>query len=73
LIGSQAIHQILLKHEHADFMRKADSRIAALREVIERLGRGEDVDVEAMLGTGDEKAEKDWEQGRFSSAPTFLR
>jgi hypothetical protein len=47
-------------------MRKADSRIAVLREVIERLGRGEDVDVEAMLGTGDEKAEKDWEEGRFS-------
>ncbi|KAA8893505.1 hypothetical protein FN846DRAFT_820688 [Sphaerosporella brunnea] len=62
LIGSQAIQQILLKHEHADFVRKADNKIAVLREVIGRLGRGEDVDVEAMLGTGDEKEEKDWEQ-----------
>ncbi|KAA8911720.1 hypothetical protein FN846DRAFT_390752 [Sphaerosporella brunnea] len=62
LIRSQAIQQILLKHEHADFVRKAGNKIVVFREVIERLGRGEDVDVEATLGTGDEKEEKDSEQ-----------
>ena len=54
---------IALKHSHEDYMRQADSRIAVLREVIERLEKGEDVDVEKMLGTGDEKEEKGWEEG----------
>jgi len=62
LIGSQAIQQIALRHNHADFMRTADVRIAVLREVIEKLGRGEEVDVERMLGTGDERMEKEWEE-----------
>jgi hypothetical protein len=43
-------------------MRTADVRIAALRGVIEKLSRGEEVDVERMLGTGDERMEKEWEE-----------
>ncbi|KAI5856907.1 hypothetical protein BZA05DRAFT_386545 [Tricharina praecox] len=62
MIGSQAIQQLTLKQEHADFLRKADGRIAVLREVIERLGRGEEVDVERMLGTGEDAEEKAWEE-----------
>lgn len=31
-----------------------------LREVIERVQSGEEVDVEKVLGTGDEKAEQEW-------------
>lgn len=65
MIGSQAIQQLTLKQEHADFLRKADGRIAVLREVIERLGRGEEVDVERMLGTGEDAEEKAWEEGMY--------
>jgi len=63
MIGSQAIQQLILKQEHAEFLRKTDGRIAVLREVIERLGRGEDVNVERMLGTGVEAEEKSWDEG----------
>lgn len=31
-----------------------------LREVIERVQNGEDVDVERVLGTGDEASEREW-------------
>ena len=42
-------------------MRKADLQLAKLREVIEKLQRGEEVDVEKILGTGDEVQEQAWE------------
>jgi hypothetical protein len=71
-IGSQAVWQIVLKHEHADFTRKADVRIGLLREVVERLGKGEDVDVERILGTGNEKEEKAWEQGKDQAPVRFF-
>lgn len=35
-------------------------KIGILKEVIERVHRGEEVDVEAALGTGDESMEKEW-------------
>lgn len=63
LIGSMAIQHIQLERGHLNFKRKADARIALLREVLERLGRGEDVDVERVLGTGNEADELEWEQG----------
>lgn len=66
LIGSQAIQLIALRHEHDDYMRRVNVKIAVLREVIERLHKGEDVDVERMLGVGDEKEEKSWEDGKLS-------
>ena len=34
-----------------------------LREVIERVQNGEDVDVEKVLGTGVEAEEKEWAEG----------
>jgi hypothetical protein len=43
-------------------MRKAELKIAKLREVIEKLQRGEEVDVEKVLGTGDETQEVEWEE-----------
>jgi hypothetical protein len=43
-------------------MRKAEVKIAKLREVIEKLHRGEEVDVEKILGTGDEAQELEWEE-----------
>lgn len=54
---------ITLKNEYSTFSRKADQKIALLREVLERLKRGEEVDVEKLLGTGDEEQEREWEDG----------
>lgn len=65
IIGSQGINLIALKHDHKDFMRRADSRIDLLREVIERIERGEEVDVGKMLGAGIEAEEKSWEDGKI--------
>lgn len=61
LIGSQAIQMIALKNDIANFSRRADAKIGLLREVIERVQRGEEVDVERVLGTGDKESEREWE------------
>ncbi|KAI8949952.1 hypothetical protein F4801DRAFT_371651 [Xylaria longipes] len=61
-IGSMSIQMIALKRDHATFMRRADVRIGLLREVVEKLQRGEDVDVEKALGTGDTEKEVQWEE-----------
>ncbi len=63
LIGSQAIQVIALRNEFLNFTRKADAKIGLLKEVIERVQRGEEVDVEGLLGTGDSEKEKEWEDG----------
>ncbi len=61
LIGSQAIRIIGTQNEHTTFMRKAELKVAKLREVIQKLQKGEPVDVEKELGTGDEAQELEWE------------
>lgn len=61
-IGSQAIRILTIKNEAAKHRRIADIKLAQLREVVERLQAGEEVDVEKMLGTGDEQSETEWEQ-----------
>jgi len=61
-IGSQAIRIIGVHNEYNTFMRKAELKIAKLREVIEKLRKGEEVDVEKALGTGDETQELEWEE-----------
>jgi hypothetical protein len=63
LIGSMSIQMIALRNDFATFMRRADSRIELLKEVIERVQKGEDVDVEGLLGTGDPAKELEWEEG----------
>jgi hypothetical protein len=63
LVGSQAIQILWLKQERAHNLRKAEAKIGILKEVIERVQRGEDVNVEAALGTGDEVQEREWAQG----------
>lgn len=62
LVGSQAIQILWLKQERAHALRKAEAKIGLLREVIERVQNGEDVDVEKVLGTGDESAEREWKE-----------
>jgi len=57
-----AIQMISLRKDFATFMRQSGVRIELLREVVEKLQRGEEVDVEKALGTGDAKRELEWEQ-----------
>lgn len=47
-------------------MRKAEAKIGLLREVVERVQRGEEVDVEGVLGTGEEGREGEWAESKFS-------
>ncbi|KAJ8126350.1 hypothetical protein O1611_g7288 [Lasiodiplodia mahajangana] len=61
-IGSMSIQMIALKRDFATFMRRAEVRIGLLREVVEKLQRGEKVDVEKTLGTGDAEKELEWEE-----------
>ncbi|KAI1744020.1 hypothetical protein F4680DRAFT_327264 [Xylaria scruposa] len=61
-IGSMSIQMIALKRDYATFIRRAEVRIGLLREVVEKLQRGEDVDVEKALGTGDAEKELQWEE-----------
>lgn len=63
LIGSQAIRMLTLKNDYAAYRRTTDAKIELLKEVIERVKSGEKVDVEKLLGTGDEAREKEWEEG----------
>ncbi|KAF1827575.1 uncharacterized protein K489DRAFT_297804, partial [Dissoconium aciculare CBS 342.82] len=62
VVGSNAIHLLNVKREMLNFSRQTDAKIAALREVIQRVKNGEDVDVKRILGTGDAGHEQEWEQ-----------
>ncbi|KAL6239468.1 hypothetical protein BDW75DRAFT_119692 [Aspergillus navahoensis] len=62
LIGSQAIRMIALKNEYSSYLRSTDSKIRLLKEVIGKVQRGEEVDVEKMLGTGDARVEREWDE-----------
>lgn len=67
LVGSQAIQILWLKQERAHSLRKAEAKIGVLREVIERVQNGEDVDVGKVLGTGDAESEKEWAEGELDA------
>lgn len=67
LIGSQAIRMLLLRNEWKSYTRSTDAKIGLLREIIEKVKRGEQVDVEKILGTGDMGKEREWEEGMFRS------
>jgi len=62
---------IALRHEHREYMRKAESKIDLLREVIGKIERGEEVDVGKMLGAGVESEEKSWEDGKYIFLPSI--
>lgn len=67
LVGSQALRMVQIKNDHANFVRSTEAKIRVLKEVIERLQRGEDFDIKKMLGTGNEAAEREWEEGESSA------
>ncbi|KAF5021048.1 hypothetical protein F66182_6926 [Fusarium sp. NRRL 66182] len=62
LIGSMSIQMIALRNSFDRFMRQSEARIASLREVVEKIQKGEPIDVEKALGTGDPNKEADWEE-----------
>lgn len=61
LIGSMSIQMITLRNSFDRYMRVSQVRIGLLREVVERIQNGEEVDVEKLLGTGEPEKEADWE------------
>ncbi|KAI0840576.1 hypothetical protein F5Y06DRAFT_243413 [Hypoxylon sp. FL0890] len=61
-IGSMSIQMIALRKDFETFMRRSEVHIGLLREVVEKLQRGEEVDVEKTLGTSDAEKEKEWEE-----------
>jgi hypothetical protein len=65
LVGSQAIQMLTLKNEMFAYSRRTEAKIGVLRDVIQRVQRGEDVDVEGVLGTGDAAKEEEWFDGMF--------
>jgi uncharacterized NAD-dependent epimerase/dehydratase family protein len=73
LVGSQAIQILWLKQERTHNLRRAEAKIGVLREVIERVQRGEDVSVEAALGTGDAADEREWAEGKSALWDTNAR
>ncbi|KAG5518189.1 hypothetical protein PMAC_003375 [Pneumocystis sp. 'macacae'] len=60
VLGSQAIHVLSIKQEFNEFETQIDTKISLLRDIIDRIQRGEDVDVSKELGTGVKKQEKEW-------------
>ncbi|KAK4547212.1 hypothetical protein LTR36_001434 [Oleoguttula mirabilis] len=62
LVGSNAINIIALRNEMLNFSRKTDAKLELLREVVQRVKNGEDVDVKRLLGTGDQQSEQEWEE-----------
>ena len=54
---------IALRNDFTSFNRNADAKIGLLKDVLERVQKGENVDVEGLLGTGNKEKEKEWEEG----------
>lgn len=50
----------------------AKERIQTLRETIEKVRKGEEIDIRAALGTGDPEMEKRWTEGTYIKVNTPL-
>ena len=62
LAGSNAIQILALRNDTVSYTRKTEAKLDLLREVVQRVKNGEEVDVKKALGTGDEDAEREWEE-----------
>lgn len=71
-IGSMSIQQLTLRKQMERYSRQSAVRIELLRETVEKLRRGEAVDVDKVLGSGDAQKEAEWEQGWSSPSPLSL-
>lgn len=58
---------IAMQRDFVQFTNHTEARLALLREVVKKVQSGEDVDVEAVLGTGNAAKEKEWEEGKLHS------
>lgn len=58
---------IALQRSFINFSNQTEARLALLRDVLRRVQAGEDVDVEAELGTGNAAREQEWEEGASSN------
>lgn len=65
LVGSMSIQMIALRNSYDRYVRQSSIRIGLLKDVVERILKGEDVDVEKALGTGDPQKEADWEDRKY--------
>lgn len=63
---------LTLKNEYSTFSRKADGKIKLLKNVLDRVQRGENVDVEKALGTGDAEQEQEWRDGKSLHEPFLM-
>ncbi|KAG9251551.1 uncharacterized protein F5Z01DRAFT_676742 [Emericellopsis atlantica] len=71
LIGSMSIQMIAMRNAFTRYMRLSEARIATLKEVVEKIQKGETVDVEKALGTGDpEKEQGQWRAKGFQEEQT---
>ncbi|KAJ2907211.1 hypothetical protein MKZ38_006505 [Zalerion maritima] len=62
LIGSMSINTIAHRKDVEKFNRQSSVRIDLLKDVIERVKKGEKFDVENELGAGDPGKEQGWEE-----------
>lgn len=67
-----SIQMIAVRNSFDRFMRQSEARITSLRDVVEKIQRGETVDVEKALGTGDPAKESDWEESKGSASKASL-
>ena len=65
LIGSQAIRILTLRNDFDNFVRISDAKIRKLQEVLNKVNRGEEVDVRGLLGTGNPESEAEWKEGGY--------
>jgi len=61
LCGSQAVHIIRLKQYQLNLTRQTEAKLSLLKDLIERVQAGEEVDIKKELGTGDPQREQEWE------------
>ncbi|PHH82351.1 hypothetical protein CDD82_6253 [Ophiocordyceps australis] len=64
-IGSMSIQMIILRNQMDVYLRQSGVRLKVLREVVEKIQNGQEVDVEEALGTGNSQKEADWSKRKF--------
>lgn len=63
IIGSNAMKLVSERQTAAAYSRNTKARIGILKDAIERVHRGEKVDLKRIFGTGNEQDEEEWEEG----------
>lgn len=71
LVGSQAINTLALKNEMLAYTRATEGKLALLKGVIERVQKGEEFDVDEVLGTGKVTEEGEWFDGEYNSSRSY--